>query len=51
MDEGGSGAKKRGHIKASTVRVRYGESKMAKDMREQFEKKEKIAMRSSRTYR
>ena len=33
------------------VKVRYAESKMVKDMRENFEKREKIAQRSSKTYR
>ena len=33
------------------VKVRYAETKMVKDMRENFEKREKIAQRSSKTYR
>lgn len=36
---------------AGKVKVRYGESKMVKEMRENFDKREKIAMRSSKTYR
>ena len=33
------------------VKVRYAESKHVKDMRENFERMEKHAMRSSRMYR
>jgi hypothetical protein len=33
------------------VKVRYVETRMVKDMREKFEKREKIAVRSSKTYR
>ena len=36
---------------AGKVKVRYAESKQVKDMRENFEKREKIAQRSSKTYR
>ena len=37
--------------KAAKIKVRYAETKMVKDMRENFEKREKIAQRSSKTYR
>ena len=37
--------------KSGKVKVRYVESKHVRDMREDFERKEKTAMRSSRTYR
>ena len=37
--------------RATKVKVRYGETKQVKDMRQNFEKAEKIAMRSSRSYR
>ena len=33
------------------MRVRYAESKQVKEMREHFEKAEKIALRSSKTYK
>ena len=33
------------------MRVRYAESKQVKQMREKFEKDEKIALRSSKTYK
>ena len=33
------------------MRVRYAESKQVKEMREKFEKAEKIALRSSKTYK
>ena len=33
------------------MRVRYAESKQVKEMREHFEKSEKIALRSSKTYK
>ena len=33
------------------MRVRYAESKQVKEMRENFEKSEKIALRSSKTYK
>lgn len=37
--------------KAAKIKVRYAETKMVKEMREKFEKAEKVALRSSRTYR
>lgn len=37
--------------RATKVKVRYGETKQVKDMRENFEKAEKVALRSSRSYR
>ena len=37
--------------KASKIKVRYAETKQVRDMRENFEKEEKRAMRSSRAYR
>ena len=40
-----------GGPKSGKVKVRYVESKHVKDMREDFERKEKTAQRSSRTYR
>ena len=33
------------------MKVRYAESKQVKQMREKFEKDEKIALRSSKTYK
>ena len=36
---------------AGKVKVRYAESKMVKEMRETFDEREKIAQRSSKTYR
>jgi hypothetical protein len=33
------------------MKVRYAESKQVREMREQYEKAEKIALRSSRTYK
>ena len=36
---------------AGKVKVRYAESKMVKEMRDNFEKREKVAQRSSKTYR
>ena len=33
------------------MRVRYAESKQVKEMREKFEKAEKIALRSNKTYK
>ena len=47
---GGGGGSETG-IVASKVKVRYGETRMVRDMRENFQKKEKIALRSSKTYR
>ena len=37
--------------KAAKIRVRYAESKQVRDMRENYEKAEKRAMRSSKAYR
>ena len=37
--------------KAAKIKVRYAESKQVRDMRENFEKAEKRAMRSSKAYR
>ena len=37
--------------KAAKIKVRYAETKLVKDMRENYEKAEKRAMRSSRAYR
>ena len=37
--------------KAAKVKVRYAETKQVRDMRENYEKAEKRAMRSSRAYR
>ena len=41
----------KGFQMTSKVKVRYVENKLVKDMREKFEKREKIACRSSKTYR
>ena len=37
--------------KAAKIKVRYVETKQVKEMREKFVKAEKVALRSSRTYR
>ena len=37
--------------KAAKIKVRYAETKMVKEMREKFEKAEKVALCSSRIYR
>ena len=37
--------------RTAKIKVRYAETKMVKEMREKFEKAEKVALRSSRTYR
>ena len=41
----------KGFHMSGKVKVRYVETKMVKDFRENFEKREKIAVRSSKTYR
>ena len=38
-------------MRTAKVKVRYQETKLVRDMRENFEKEEKRAMRSSRAYR
>ena len=37
--------------RAAKIKVRYAETKQVKEMRDKFEKAEKVALRSSRTYR
>ena len=37
--------------RASKIKVRYAETKQVKEMREKFVKAEKVALRSSKTYR
>ena len=49
-DMDGMGQDKGFHM-SGKVKVRYVENKLVKDMREKFEKREKIAVRSSKTYR